>query len=141
MAQELGKSTSLIGRWSSHWFWGKRVDAWDGFQDDRKRQARIDVIEQMSTRHSQTVQSALTILSMPVREAMNRFKQDPAILEMMELEDVMKLAIVCARTIPGLVESERLTRGAPTDISEITHQGGDRPVKLKIDWSDDWRSD
>lgn len=139
-AQVLEKSPSLIARWSSRWFWQNRIDRWDDFQDEKKRNAQLEVITKMSERHAGVVQSALTILSMPVREAIKRFQQDPTILEMMELDDVLKLAVVCSKNIPTLVQTERLTRGASTENIE-QHVKSDNKTVVKIEWNDEWRMD
>lgn len=141
VAAQLDKSTSLIARWSSKWFWQLRCRAWDEQVDEKRRLAQIELIEKMAERHASTVGMALSVLTLPVREAVKRFQEDPQLLEMMELEDVVKLAILCSRNIPTLIQSERLARGAPTDISEVTHQGGDKPMKIQIDWADEWRMD
>lgn len=138
IAKALDKSSSLIARWSSHWFWQRRVDAWDAFQDERKRFAQLEVIEEMSRRHAQTVSAAITVHSLPIKETLKRFQMDERALEMMELEDIIKLALVSAKNLPSLVQSERLTRGASTENVE-QHIQEKRETKIVIDWNDDWR--
>ncbi|MCP4501665.1 MAG: hypothetical protein GY822_17030 [Deltaproteobacteria bacterium] len=51
VAQELGKSVSLMGRWSTQWRWRERVLAWDEHVDTEQRNAVINDAKAMRTRH------------------------------------------------------------------------------------------
>ncbi len=52
VGRELGKSVTLINRWSSHWSWVKRADAWDAEQE----RIRLETIR---TRQLQSVEDDL----------------------------------------------------------------------------------
>jgi hypothetical protein len=53
VAQELRKSSSLLGRWSARWGWKRRVSSWDDEQDRIQRADRQRLIIEARHRHLQ----------------------------------------------------------------------------------------
>lgn len=102
VVQELGKSKSLIDRWSSEHDWVERVQEYDAFAERRKLEARLKAIDDMEERH---IKMASTIQT----KAMQR------LIEM----DVNELNV--SQTLSYLLEGtrlERLSRGEPEQIEE-----------------------
>lgn len=103
VAQKLGKSETLIARWSSEKEWVKRVEAWDDEQDRIAREAQIDEIKKMRKRHTQL---AVDMLEKAAR-AMNMIPDE----EMTAL-DVNRFAETASKL-------ERISRG---DVGEVIEE-------------------
>jgi len=58
VVSELGKSRSLIGRWSSEWNWVERAAEWDHEQEIRLLASRIEAKKRMDEEHLTIVRSA-----------------------------------------------------------------------------------
>lgn len=56
---ELGKSASLMERWSSQWKWVERVAAWDIEQERLARNEQAEEIRKMRKRHASIATSML----------------------------------------------------------------------------------
>jgi hypothetical protein len=111
VAQELGKSKVLMGRWSSHWRWVGRVRAWESEKDRQKRAGELKALEDMDRR----------------QVAMGRLMQSKGIerLNAMSPDEVQLLSVSeVIRLIETGVRLERIGRGDP-DVSE--------PLRLVID--------
>jgi hypothetical protein len=52
VGQQLGKSTTLMERWSQKWNWVVRAAAWDEVQDRRIQEAQLKAIAEMKERHA-----------------------------------------------------------------------------------------
>ncbi|PFP29391.1 hypothetical protein COJ96_10835 [Bacillus sp. AFS073361] len=107
VGEKLGKSTTLMERWSSKYEWVERSQAYD---DDIDRKAIIEnekKRKEMVKRHAQ----AATMFQSKVVERLNGL--DPKELSPSEL----------IRWFDISVKIERLSRGESTDISEVTHNG------------------
>lgn len=144
VAANLSKSASLIKRWSSQHEWVKRVDAWILDEDRKKQRAHAEVIVQMAERHANTAQMAASALTVPVQAFLKRIQEarqtGEDLFVDMPIDDLYQFAAVAARLFPQLIGAERLSRGASTEITE--HQGSpEKPVVVKVEWADQWRSD
>jgi hypothetical protein len=51
VAQQLGKSKTLMDRWSSQWFWVERVRAYDRDLDKKAREQAVKDVRSMTNRH------------------------------------------------------------------------------------------
>lgn len=107
VAQELDKSLTIIGRWSTRWDWVERVKSYDA-EMDRKRliQQEKDRIN-MSKRHA----NFATGFQQKVMERLQTLKpEELSPSEMIRWFDIA-------------VKIERLSRGEPTEISTLEHGG------------------
>jgi hypothetical protein len=52
VGQQLGKSTTLMERWSRRWDWVPRAAAWDEEQDRRAQESQLKAIAEMKERHA-----------------------------------------------------------------------------------------
>ena len=51
VAQELNKTRTLIGRWSSEWSWQERVRAWENNLQREAHKAAVKKVRDMNARH------------------------------------------------------------------------------------------
>jgi len=58
VARQLGKSKSLIDRWSSRWSWGSRAAAYDGYLDSERRAAAAQEARETAQRHARIARLA-----------------------------------------------------------------------------------
>lgn len=102
VAQKLGKSVTLISRWSSDWDWVERTRAWDNdLAQKAKKRAEKD-IEEMQKRH---ISISMHLQSKAIKALGN-----------------MSTESITARDVAALiklgVDVERLSRGEPTERTE-----------------------
>ncbi len=112
VAQELGKSKSLMDRWSARWQWTKRADAWDDELDRQARQTEIEETRAMMRRH---VQASMAV-------------QHLALARLQEMQNPKNSHLTNDQVLRYLSEGiriERLSRGEPGAILE---EASDRPV-------------
>lgn len=73
VAYELGKSATLMSKWSSQWKWVERAAAWDIEQENLARKDQIKEIKEMRKRHASLATQMLAkvtkrMLKMPEEE-------------------------------------------------------------------------
>ncbi len=119
VAKELGKSTALIGRWSSRWRWVGRVRAWDSEIDRQRRAGQLKAVEDMARR-----QTAMGIL-MQSRgiDRLNRMTSD-------EMQHLSVLELI--RLIETGVRIERIARGNPDVNAPLTPVIVERPPLVEF---------
>ena len=115
MARELGKSPSLIQRWSARHRWTSRISAWQREEDRRKRAAHLDQVEQMSRRHAEAVEQQLCVLCLPAAELAHRLDATPELLEKLDTKALLELVQRGARPAAALMETEREIRDGGSD--------------------------
>lgn len=99
VAEKLGKSTTIISRWSRKWNWVERVNAWDDELDRISRQEQAEKRKEMAKRHA--------------NEAM-MFQQK--LIERMQTLNPNELSPSdMARWFEIAVKVERLSRGETTE--------------------------
>src|SRR5262249_27838418 len=109
VGQKLGKSTTLMERWSARWRWTARAAAWDEELDRQARAAQVAAVKEMAERHVKLAKS----LQFRAIERLNTL--DPNELSPSEV----------LRYIVEAVKLERLAMGEPETVQEDRHQGGD----------------
>lgn len=102
VAQELGKSATLMTRWSIEWQWVDRVKAYDAELDRKARDIRLEEIKRMNETHAKAATALIT-------KALQRLKDMP--LDEMRPSDVVNF-------IEKAAKLERLARGEPEAIIE-----------------------
>lgn len=129
VAEALGVSRSLTGRWSANWNWVARSDAWDGEQDRLKLMAQAQEIIKMSERQARQAMTAQQVLSMPMqaflkrlaaaRESGNVVTIAEAELTTLSSEELIGWVMRSIGPLAQMIEIERLIRGEPTDITQL----------------------
>ncbi|KAB2328944.1 hypothetical protein F7731_23615 [Cytobacillus depressus] len=107
VSQELGKSTTLLSRWSSQWDWVERVKAYDMEMDRQALMQEEKKRKEMVKRHAALATSFQSKVLERVRNL------NPAELSTNDLIRWFEIS----------VKIERLSRGEPTDISSHEHGG------------------
>lgn len=115
VAQQLKKSTTLMGRWSGINNWVERCAAWDAEQDRLLRQQQLKDIKNMRKRHADIA----TAMIMKAAKALKKIPDDE-----IKPQDVARFVDVASKL-------ERLSRG---DSSEIIEQrdGGEAVSAVQI---------
>ena len=112
VAEQLGKSTGLLERWSRNNDWQKRVAAWDAEQDRIARQAQVDEIKKMRKRHADLASAMLV-------KAARALQRIP--------EDEIKAGDV-SRMVETASKLERISRGDAGEVVEERDGGVAPPV-------------
>lgn len=121
------------GKFSAHYIytlsskhkWAMRITAWEAHLDKKRQEAKLKEIEDMARRHSQHAQAVETALLIPVDKFINKYRQDPTAFDNMTVGDLLALVYQSADRFPKIVDTERKSRGVPTDITktDITSDG------------------
>lgn len=130
VARGLGKSKTLIDRWSSRNRWVARAQAFDAEAAKRVDEATLDVLEKRARRQAEISESVLEAMAAPSLELLRRLgsKTEKAALTKLPIEQLIPLAAQTGRVIPRVVVTERLARGLST-----TNVGGHRGGPLETD--------
>ena len=102
VGQKLGKSQTLIERWSSNWNWVNRVNAWDDELDRQTREELAKGITEMRKRHVGIAQAMLT-------KALKALKKIPE--DDLTSQDIARMVDIASKL-------ERLSRGEVTERTE-----------------------
>lgn len=117
---KLGKSRTLIERWSRVWRWVLRVEAYDRLLDREKVKLKLKEQQEMLERHA-SIASAF---------------QSQVVLRLNELVITGKVAELTpsemAKWLEVSVKIERLSRGLP---SEVLQQDIEDKSKTQIPWA------
>jgi hypothetical protein len=111
VAQELGKSASLISRWSSKHDWQLRIQAWNREQDRFRRQSQWEQLEKVTERHARIVEVQLEAMMLPAVELSRRLERDRSFLSQLDAKALVDLVCRAARPVAQLIQTERLMRG------------------------------
>lgn len=112
VAKQLGKSLTIVGRWSSEWNWLERVAAWDNEQDRISRKAHTDEIAKMRKRHAKLAAAML--------------EKSAAALAQMSPEDMKPQDV--ARMVDIASKLEKLSLGDVTEVIEERDGGTAEPA-------------
>lgn len=130
VGQAVGKSTTLMARWSGQWAWVARVAAWDADTAVKVADAQQEEIVEMASRHARI---AAALLGKVVARLV---KLDPATLTPAELTRMFDVAMKAERTSRG---ASRETRDArPTVTTE--HPLDDLSVEDLFARVETWRA-
>ena len=107
--------------------WKDRAYQWDQHEEAQYQLARSEAIRDMVDRHENDITDAIEGLMTPIRALQIRIDTDPDFLGNLSQASAAKLIDMsnkAARTIPSLMNAERLARGMPTEIvgGTVEHQ-------------------
>jgi hypothetical protein len=120
VAQKLGKSSALIGRWSSpkEWKWQERLEALARYQDEQERKAHNEAIKRMKERQARLGEGMQTIGARKLARMLET--TDPTKVGVTEANAALD-ALGLTETMRMLQEGtklERVARGEPETITE-----------------------
>ena len=111
VAQKLGKSASLIGRWSSQHAWSGRVAAWDREHDRIRQQAQRESVEEVSARQASVIRTHIEAIGSVGVVAARRLASEEEGIESMDAGELLALMAKLARPLTTLLEAERELHG------------------------------
>lgn len=123
-AESLELTTQTLTNISSKNQWRQRVQAYDYWQDQIFLREQAEYMRTVGRRQAEQASQTLEALMKPVQAILMRMETDPsylADLTAMDVKQLIKLAQASARTLPGIMQAERLAIGAPTQITK--HEG------------------
>jgi hypothetical protein len=109
VAQQLGKSKTMIDRWGKRWGWQARIVAYDNYVDEKRRKALEKERLGMRERHV----NLSVALQSQVAQRLNQLVQSQEILKMGPVE--------MAKVMEVTAKIEREARGLPGSVTEQAH--------------------
>jgi hypothetical protein len=116
VARALGKSSTLVGRWSSKDGWPDRVAAWEAECDRRVREEFHDAAADVARAQAEDAAELRRALMVPGRALAARIDRlraegsgEP--LQDLSLADLMRLTIAAARVFAPVAQVERAALG------------------------------
>lgn len=107
--------------------WLKRSRAWDTERDVIYQQEVFDRMREMGERHGNILERSIMAMALPLEAMAQRMEEDPegvaAELGEKSIVQLHNLAIKSARALPNMMQTERLARGLPTEITQNIHSG------------------
>jgi hypothetical protein len=120
VARALGKSKTLMDRWSSQWSWVERVRAFDSAAARTTDEAHLEVLARRSKRQAEIAQLHGEASLVVAREVLRRFSDpEQAKVELAKLSpaELLQLEATIGRMHNRAVMTERLALGLTTDQS------------------------
>lgn len=108
VGQELGKSKSLMDRWSGNWHWVHRANEWDAAQDEIHRSEQEQERRDMLRRHAEIGRNILRQVNAKLIE----FQTDEGVGADLSLKDIPVWTNIGTQV-------ERKARGEPETIDGI----------------------
>lgn len=115
VARALGKSKTLIDRWSSRWRWVERVRAFDSQAGAVADRATLEAIAKRSKRQAEIAQLHGEVTAYVAGEVVRRTQDDPAWLRTLGADELLRVEAAMARAHNRVVITERLALGISTD--------------------------
>jgi hypothetical protein len=127
LAQRLGKSSTIVARWSREDGWPRRVASYDNHIDQRKRAALGRELESTVRGAAQHLAGARALIGQSVTAVLrhiaaeNEQGRDP--FADWDLREKMCAAATLVKALPAVVQAERLVAGL-SSVNLAGHDGG-----------------
>jgi len=127
VARRFDISTASVSSTAGKYEWTLRARKWDEARDRIYQAQVLDKMREMGERHGDKLERAIEAIAAPLEAMASRIEKNPDAV-MAELEDkdiayLHNLAVKSARALPQLMQTERLARGLPTEITANIHSG------------------
>ena len=124
VAQELGKSETLMARWSKQYNWVERAAAWDAEQDRIVRQQQLEDIKKMRKQHADIAYSML----IKAARALKRLPDDEIKASDISrmVETASKLERISRGDVGDVIEERQGESAAPSVTFYMTSNGRDK---------------
>lgn len=127
VAKHFDVNPSYVTKISQQRSWDVRIENWDAYKERVYEQTVLDGIRVMGLAHADLARDALNTLMMPFEVLKDRMENGEGRLELetMPIANLIRLLNTTAKSLPGLMNAERLARGLPTEIidASITAEG------------------
>ncbi len=107
LARQVGKSRSLLFRWSSRHRWTARAQAWDMARDFAAEDREREDHECRLAHLRRAIEKALLGHCVPGIAMEERFSEDPNLFEALDVKTHYELALKGAASLPRLIRAER----------------------------------
>ena len=115
----VNKHLSPLAHLSVKFKWIERVNAWTDELERIKADAVIKELKEMTKRHSNHAQAIENVLMVPVNKFIEKMRSGQVgDIESMPSKELLKLIFGVADLFPKIVDTERKSRGVPTDITQ-----------------------
>jgi hypothetical protein len=111
----LGKSETLMSRWSSRWEWTERVRAVESGDGAAVDDERRTLLAERAKRQAQIAQLHGEASALVSAELVKRITKDPSQIQAIPTDELVRLSASMARAHKGAVISERLALGMSTE--------------------------
>jgi len=122
VADQLGKSSRLIKKWSSLNGWVKRTTAYDDYMDRKARGVVEGKLEDINTEHLTMIRGARESVMVPLQALLTRIEKaresekDPfADFDDKPLDKLLDMARPYVKLVLDVIKLERLMYGLPTE--------------------------
>lgn len=117
-SQRLGKSKTLLDRWSRRWSWVERCRAWEALAVTVADEAHLDAIAARSRRQAEIAQLHGEATALVAREVVRRVAnagqgEDP--FSDVDTDELLRIEASMARAHNRVVTTERLALGLTTE--------------------------
>ncbi len=111
VARKLGKSATLMSRWSSKFEWVERAERWDAQMDEVRRKEHMEELSKMARRHAQQAEAGIAAIGQITTEFLRRVAAGD--LASMSADDIRHLFAQTISKVETLTRVERQARGLP----------------------------
>lgn len=121
-ARQLGKSATLVGRWSTEHDWQRRVQAFDRDRDAQRLAEGAAAIRRAAKRQGRSLEAAIMAVMAPVEAYLAKLQEAGGSRQSFSEWTLRELALAsreAARLLPQLVQAERLVHGLSTARGEV----------------------
>lgn len=145
VAALLGKSPSLVARWSSGYKWQARAEMWD-------RQRDAEALAEVRERHKATAKLAAQVAAHPLRVVAALLNSEPMLAQQLvdeygreaarghatqAYERLMRIAGASGSALAGLLTAERMANGLSSENvainAQLSWQGGQGAQETELD--------
>lgn len=116
VARALGKSDTLIKRWSSAWMWNERARDWDNAQERARKEGELEAVREAAKRHALVGVSMLRAGTLRLSNILTDEKEIQKI-PVGILPQWMKVAVDIERGARGMQDKLQVTTEEPANES------------------------
>lgn len=117
-ALELGLTYKSIRQISYYMDWGKRIKAHKDYLVRKRHETSLRKIEEMAERHNKHALAFELSLMTPVNEFAERLRTESKLFKKLTAPELMNMVLAAADRFTKIVDTERKSRGAATDITK-----------------------
>jgi hypothetical protein len=126
--------------WSSQWGWVDRASAWDAEVDRQVRERLVVQQAEARERHARLAQAMLTVLSLPVKAALEAARDSTLVERMTEMAvgsvggatNLIGQVARISSVVPSVVTMERLALGMSSDDVNIKDARDDDGISALV---------
>jgi hypothetical protein len=115
VGRALGKSKTLIDRWSSRHKWVQRVREFEATAVRASDDAHLDAIAKRSKRQAEIAQLHGEASALVAAEVVRRIQREPQVLRSLKVHELLSLEGTLGRMHARAVQTERLALGLTTE--------------------------